>query len=140
MRTDFTAFNQARQEDHGARYEPYTFNDYGSKIPLHEFRETTEDGHGRVIVLDADAEDTMNVFMVMDEVGDYEIRSPLRQFSSESQEELERASSGLMLYSIGEMHSTAWRVSRCVAFICFFSREILRCNYANTLCVAPCTS
>ena len=62
--SSYSAFQQRR----------YTFNDYGSKIPLHEFRETTEDAHGRVIVLDADPEDTMNVFMVMDKVGDYEVK------------------------------------------------------------------
>jgi hypothetical protein len=55
-------------------YEPYTFNDFGSKIPLQEFRATTADEDGRTIVIDAKNDEEMNVFMVMDEVGDYEIR------------------------------------------------------------------
>ena len=55
-------------------YEPYTFNDFGSKIPLQDFRPTTTDADGRTIVIDAAPENEMNVFMVMDEVGDYEVR------------------------------------------------------------------
>jgi hypothetical protein len=55
-------------------YEPYTFNDYGSKIPLAEFREVTVDDVGRKITLDAQDKPQVNVFMRMDEDGDYEIR------------------------------------------------------------------
>jgi hypothetical protein len=55
-------------------YEPYTFNDFGSKIPLMEFRPTTEDEHGRKIVLDAQDFPQVNVYMKMDTDGDYEIR------------------------------------------------------------------
>jgi hypothetical protein len=55
-------------------YEPYTFNDFGSKIPLQEFRATTIDDDGRTIVIDANGTSELNVFMVMDEVGDYEVR------------------------------------------------------------------
>ena len=56
------------------RYEPYTFNDYGSKIPLQRFRPTDVDGHGRTIVINADDAPELNVYMVMDQVGDYEVR------------------------------------------------------------------
>merc|ERR1719421_2869655 len=55
-------------------YEPYTFNDYGSKIPLAEFRPVTVDAVGRKIKLDAQDFPQVNVFMRMDEDGDYEIR------------------------------------------------------------------
>jgi hypothetical protein len=55
-------------------YEPYTFNDFGSKIPLQEFRSTTIDDANRTIVIDAVGEPELQVFMVMDEIGDYEIR------------------------------------------------------------------
>merc|ERR1719456_1054541 len=55
-------------------YEPYTFNDFGSKIPLQEFRGTTVADDNRTIVIDANYTDEMNVYMVMDEVGDYEVR------------------------------------------------------------------
>merc|ERR1719181_700351 len=55
-------------------YEPYTFNDLGSKIPLQEFRPTTIDAFNRTIVLDAEDKVTMNVFMEMSVNGDYEMR------------------------------------------------------------------
>ena len=54
------------------RYEPYTFNDYGSKIPLQEFRATTVDSADRTIVIDAANTGEVNVFMVMESDGDYE--------------------------------------------------------------------
>ena len=56
------------------RYEPYTFNDYGSKIPLQEFRPTTIDSVDRTIVIDAANKPEMNVFMAMEKDGDYEVR------------------------------------------------------------------
>jgi len=58
-------------------YEPYTFNDYGSKIPLSEFRDPDNllvDDVGRKITLDVQDFPQVNVFMRMDEDGDYEIR------------------------------------------------------------------
>jgi len=55
-------------------YEPFTFNDYGTKIPLQEFRETTVDDDDRTIVDDAPDAPEMNVFMVMDKDGDFEVR------------------------------------------------------------------
>jgi hypothetical protein len=55
-------------------YEPYTFNDFGTKIPLQEFRPTTIDGDGRTIVNNAANTAEVNVFMVMDQDGDYEVR------------------------------------------------------------------
>ena len=56
------------------RYEPYTFNDYGSKIPLQEFRPTTIDSADRTIVINAANSAEMHVFMVMENDGDYEVR------------------------------------------------------------------
>jgi hypothetical protein len=56
-------------------YEPYTFNDYGSKIPLDEFRPVTINPITKQ-KLDDDADDAteLNVFMEMSKDGDYEIR------------------------------------------------------------------
>lgn len=56
-------------------YEPYTFNDYGSKIPLDEFRPVTINPITKQ-KLDDDALDAteLNVFMEMSKDGDYEIR------------------------------------------------------------------
>ena len=62
--SSYSAFQQRR----------YTFNDYGSKIPLQRFRPTDVDGHGRTIVINADDAPELNVYMVMDQVGDYEVR------------------------------------------------------------------
>ena len=56
------------------RYEPYTFNDYGSKIPLQEFRPTSIDDDGRTVTNDASNTPEMNVFMAMENDGDYEVR------------------------------------------------------------------
>jgi hypothetical protein len=58
-------------------YEPYTFNDYGSKIPLDEFRPVTINPITKQ-KLDDDALDAteLNVFMEMSKDGDYEIRHP----------------------------------------------------------------
>ena len=56
-----------RMADHAdrARGGRYTFNDFGSKVPLQEFRPTTIDAFNRTIVLDAEDKVTMNVFMEM---------------------------------------------------------------------------
>jgi hypothetical protein len=58
-------------------YEPFTFNDFGAKIPLPEFRPTptgTEaGGSGIGLTTEAVIEDTMNVFMEVSEEGDYEV-------------------------------------------------------------------
>merc|ERR1719482_2675393 len=50
-------------------YEPFTFNEYGAKIPLPEFRPTTNG-------LSDDAADagTVNVFMAVEDEGDYEVK------------------------------------------------------------------
>ena len=55
-------------------YEPYTFNDYGSKIPAQELRPTTVDAANRTIVVDAENKTTMTVYMEMSVNGDYEMR------------------------------------------------------------------
>jgi len=55
-------------------YEPYSFNDFGSKVPLQEFRPTTLNENGQMIVNNAANTDTLNVFMEMSDDGDYEIR------------------------------------------------------------------
>jgi len=55
-------------------YEPYSFNDFGSKVPLQEFRPTTLNSDGQMIVDDAAKTNTLNVFMEMSDDGDYEIR------------------------------------------------------------------
>jgi len=68
------AYEKDSWENVTNEYEPFTFNDFGSKIPLQEFRATTKDGHGRTIVDDAAPVDAIHVFMVMDKVGDYEVR------------------------------------------------------------------
>merc|ERR1719465_350457 len=49
-------------------YEPFTFNEYGAKIPLPEFRPTSTG-----LSDDAAATNTMNVFMEVSEEGDYEV-------------------------------------------------------------------
>jgi len=49
-------------------YEPFTFNEYGAKIPLPEFRPVSTG-----LADDAPLEDTMNVFMEVSEEGDYEV-------------------------------------------------------------------
>ena len=49
-------------------YEPFTFNEYGAKIPLPEFRATSTG-----LAADAPDEPTMNVFMEVSEEGDYEV-------------------------------------------------------------------
>jgi hypothetical protein len=50
-------------------YEPYSFNSYGAKIPLHEFRPTSGGLYN-----DAADEGTVNVFMEVKDEGDYEIK------------------------------------------------------------------
>jgi len=49
-------------------YEPFTFNEYGAKIPLPEFRPTSE------LSDDAAPADTVNVFMEVKDEGDYEVK------------------------------------------------------------------
>jgi len=49
-------------------YEPFTFNEYGAKIPLPEFRPVSTG-----LSDDALPEPTMNVFMEVSEEGDYEV-------------------------------------------------------------------
>jgi len=55
-------------------YEPYSFNDFGSKVPLQDFRPTTLNSDGQMIVDDAAKTTTLNVYMEMSDDGDYEIR------------------------------------------------------------------
>merc|ERR1719316_701675 len=56
-------------------YEPYTFNDYGSKIPLDQFRAVTINAQtGQKLHDNAPDATELNVFMQMSEDGDYEIR------------------------------------------------------------------
>jgi hypothetical protein len=56
-------------------YEPYTFNDFGSKVPLQEFRPTTTNAAtGQMIENDAAATTMLSVFMEVSDNGDYEIR------------------------------------------------------------------
>merc|ERR1719271_1629260 len=50
-------------------YEPFTQNDYGTKIPLPEFRPITAG-----TASDAPEEDTLNVFMEVADEGDYEFK------------------------------------------------------------------
>jgi hypothetical protein len=50
-------------------YEPFTFNSYGAKIPLPEFRATTND-----LSDDAGDADVVHVFMEVRDEGDYEIK------------------------------------------------------------------
>jgi hypothetical protein len=50
-------------------YEPFTFNSYGAKIPLLEFRPTSTG-----LADDAAAEDTLNVYMEVSGEGDYEFK------------------------------------------------------------------
>merc|ERR1719482_187393 len=49
-------------------HEPFTFNEYGAKIPLPEFRPTSTG-----LADDAAATNTMNIFMEVSEEGDYEV-------------------------------------------------------------------
>jgi len=49
-------------------YEPFTFNDYGAKVPLQEFRPTDS------LSNEAPAIDVLNVFMEVKDEGDYEIK------------------------------------------------------------------
>jgi hypothetical protein len=49
-------------------YEPFTFNDYGAKVPLQEFRPT--DSLSNV----APTIDVLNVFMEVKDEGDYEVK------------------------------------------------------------------
>merc|ERR1719316_1658512 len=56
-------------------YEPYTFNDYGSKIPLGQFRAVTVNSEtGQKLHDNAPDATELNVFMEMSKDGDYEIR------------------------------------------------------------------
>merc|ERR1719316_233889 len=50
-------------------YEPFTFNEYGAKIPLPEFRATSTG-----LADDAPTEDVINVFMEVSDEGDYEVK------------------------------------------------------------------
>jgi hypothetical protein len=52
-----------------SEYEPFTFNEYGAKIPLAEFRPTSTG-----LADDAPLEDTLNVFMEVSDEGDYEFK------------------------------------------------------------------
>merc|ERR1719364_507885 len=49
-------------------YEPFTFNDYGSKVPLQEFRPTDS------LSSTAPTKDELDVFMEVKDEGDYEIK------------------------------------------------------------------
>jgi hypothetical protein len=57
----------------GKEHEPYTLNSYGARIPLTKFRETMKSGDGTTSTIAAASQD-FNVYMVMDKVGDYELR------------------------------------------------------------------
>ena len=61
-----------------SEYEPFTFNHYGAKIPLPEFRATPTGleggGDGAGLSLDAATAGVVNVFMEVKDEGDYEIR------------------------------------------------------------------
>jgi hypothetical protein len=48
-------------------YEPFTFNEFGAKIPLQEFRPTSDHA------TDAADADVLNVFMEVSDEGDYEL-------------------------------------------------------------------
>jgi hypothetical protein len=50
-------------------YEPFSFNEYGAKIPLDEFRPTSTG-----LADDAPEEGTLNVFMEVSDEGDYEFK------------------------------------------------------------------
>merc|ERR1719316_738921 len=50
-------------------YEPFTFNQYGAKIPLPEFRATSTG-----LADDAPEVDTLTVFMEVKDEGDYEFK------------------------------------------------------------------
>merc|ERR1719478_1308831 len=50
-------------------YEPFTFNEYGAKVPLPEFRATTTG-----LTNDAPNEGVLNVFMEVKDEGDYEVK------------------------------------------------------------------
>jgi len=50
-------------------YEPFSFNEYGAKIPLAEFRPTSTG-----LADDAPEEGTLNVFMEVSDEGDYEFK------------------------------------------------------------------
>jgi hypothetical protein len=50
-------------------YEPFTFNEYGAKIPLPEFRSTTNG-----LTNNAPNEDVLHVFMEVKDAGDYEVK------------------------------------------------------------------
>merc|ERR1719305_244948 len=49
-------------------YEPFTFNDYGAKVPLQEFRPTD------ALSNTAPTKDVLNVFMEVKDEGDYEVK------------------------------------------------------------------
>merc|ERR1719506_3614021 len=49
-------------------YEPFTFNEYGAKIPLPEFRATSS------LADDAPAAEVVHVFMEVKDEGDYEVK------------------------------------------------------------------
>jgi len=49
-------------------YEPFTFNDYGAKVPLQEFRPTDD------LSNTAPTKDVLNVFMEVKDEGDYEVK------------------------------------------------------------------
>jgi hypothetical protein len=50
-------------------FEPFTFNDWGAKVPLTEFRPTTTG-----LTNDPDSEDVLHVFMEVKDEGDYEVK------------------------------------------------------------------
>merc|ERR1719160_1751947 len=50
-------------------YEPYSFNEFGAKIPLAEFRPTSTG-----LADDAPELDTLNIYMEVSDEGDYEFK------------------------------------------------------------------
>jgi hypothetical protein len=55
-------------ENTTSEYEPFTFNSYGAKVPLQEFRPTDE------LSNTAPTKDILNVFMEVKDEGDYEVK------------------------------------------------------------------
>jgi len=74
---EFTAFGsewvQLLRKDSWANvtneYEPYMFNKYGAKIPVFRASDNSENDDGPIVT----PEDTMAVYMVVDDKGDYEV-------------------------------------------------------------------
>jgi len=78
-----------------SEYEPFSFNDYGSKIPLHEFRPQSDACVGGVLesdgvttcvegfTLEDNTANTLNVFMEVSVEGDFEIKYGTPQIVSQ---------------------------------------------------------